>query len=311
MNHSSIVRINPQDYAVFKTLPEKDLPLYADIQVTGPNPQAQIHALFESLPAQGLAVIGTRYPQRRSLEIMERAFEALAGKNLVIISGFARGIDSQAHELALEYGLKTIAILGCGIDFDYPRENRRLKDRILESGGLILSEFERDASAYASHFLRRNRLIAGFSKAVWVVEGAAISGTLNTATWAAKYGRDLYATSCFPGDTFYQGNEKLLCEFDTELYPIAKPFFAAQSLAGTWNGLSPQKQASLPLDAQTSIQKWVLELYSAYGSCQVQALMSHAYQHGLTPGKFYLEFEEEIQKGLLYHHQDGRVTLSP
>ena len=129
--------------------------------------------LFSSLPENGLAIVGTRFPQRKSFDLLEKTMEELKGSGLVIVSGFARGIDSRAHELAIEYGLKTIAILGCGLNIDYPRENHILRKKILAHGGLIISPFETGLPPIPRNFLSRNQLIAYFSKAVWVVEAAA------------------------------------------------------------------------------------------------------------------------------------------
>lgn len=304
-----IERLLPHQALPLATIPEKEHPKFLDVEYSDRIPKKEMQSMLASLPEHGLAIVGTRYPQRRSIELMEKTFDSLKGYPLVIISGFARGIDSCAHELAIQCGFKTIAILGCGIHLDYPRENRHLRRKILESGGLVISPFERDSQAYAGNFLKRNKYIAGFSKATWVVEGAAVSGTLNTANWANQFSRDLYATPCFPGDIFYQGNEKLLSEKETLNYPLAKPFFGTHSLSFTWRFIDQSPQLSLEIVVDTQIQKWVLELKTTYGSCHIQSLMNLAHLNGLTPGKFYLQFEEEIKKGLLNHHPDGSVTI--
>ena len=156
------------------------------------------NGLLQNLPDYGLGIVGTRYPQKKSFDLLEKTMKDLRSSELVVVSGFARGIDSRAHELAIENGLKTIAILGCGLNIDYPRENRMLRKKILDHGGIIISPYEPDSPAIPHHFLERNQLIAYFSKAIWVVEASAISGTLNTAKHAADQGRDIYATSCYP-----------------------------------------------------------------------------------------------------------------
>ncbi len=312
MEHaSSVYRFENPKFSALSNLQEKDLPLFLDVESGGTEQETL--DLIDQLPESGLSIVGSRYPQRRSVELMEREIKQLRGQNLIVISGFARGIDSRAHELALEVGLKTIAILGCGIKTAYPRENQRLKAKILDAGGLVISEFDRDCPAYAGNFLYRNRLIASFSKATWVVEAAAISGTLNTAKWAMQLDRDLYATSHFPGDLHYQGNEKLLSERNTHRHPLARSFFGVHSLAATWTGLDGirNSQATLPLNPKTKLQRWVLEMAEENGSCHIQALMNFAYEQGKTPGSFYLEFEKEVREGYLAHHPDGRVTLCP
>lgn len=213
---------------------------FSKIQIETLNPEWD---LLKSLPDSGFAIVGTRYPQRKSFEFLEKTIHDLRDTGLIIVSGFARGIDSRAHELAVDSGLKTLAILGCGLNIDYPRENRHLRKKILDHGGWILSPFEADAPALPHHFLNRNQLIAHFSKAVWVVEAASISGSLNTANHAFHLNRDLYATPCFPDDTFYEGNQKLLSQKETDKYPIADPFFGVHSLLKTWERLSlPEKR---------------------------------------------------------------------
>jgi hypothetical protein len=271
-------------------------------------------SLLADLPDLGLAIVGTRHPQRRSLELVEKTISELKDTRIIIVSGFARGIDSHAHEMAIQYGLPTLAILGCGIDQNYPKENRRLRDRILDSGGMILSPFAPGTPPLPRNFFERNGLIAGLSQAVWVVEAAAVSGTLNTANWATRLNRQLYATPCFPGDHFYQGNEKLLSQRAPDRYPVAEPFFGVHSLASTWTTLlnrdESQDRFQFNPSPQTEIQRWILELKSEWGECQVQALMNHASQKGKTLGQFYQEFESELAAGLIKHDSSGRVEVN-
>lgn len=291
----------------------KDLAIFHHLSPHSSNREVHIlseddpQPLLSQLPHQGLAIVGTRYPQRRSFELLEKTINELRGSDLVIVSGFARGIDSRAHDLAIECGLKTIAIVGCGIDVDYPRENRHLRKRVLESGGLVISPFAMGAPAYASHFLERNEWIAGFARATWVVEAAEISGTLNTANWAMKLNRDLFATSCFPGDVFFKGNEKLLSQKDPDRYPLAEPFFGVHSLLSSFPHLATQP--TLP-QSYSQLQRWILELQGERGDCHVQILMNHASGQGLTLGDFYRQFEKEIDEGRIYQDDSGRVGIA-
>lgn len=288
-------------------------------KIDGFKPKGPLHfesggdpaELLARLPDDGLAIVGSRYPQRRSCELLESVMGGLRGSGLVIVSGFARGIDSRAHELAIDNGLRTIAVLGSGLDVDYPRENRRLRRRIVESGGMLVSHFAHGTQVYASNFLERNQLIAGFARATWVVEAAAVSGTLNTAMWASRMNRGLYATSSFPGDPFFQGNEKLLSQAEPDRYPVAEAMFGPRSLSTSWPFLGESGQTALELGRPlTRLQRWVLELQGEFGSCPVQTLMNHASARGLTLGSFYREFESEVEGGLLAHLPDGRVEVS-
>jgi DNA processing protein len=267
--------------------------------------------LLNDLPEKGFAVIGTRYPQKKSLDFMQKTFSQLKNSNLVIVSGFAKGIDTWAHELAIENGLKTIAILGCGLNIDYPRENWALRKKILDHGGMIISPFESNQHPTPRSFLWRNELIPYFSKAVWVVEAAAISGTLNTAKHTSAQNRDLYATPCFPNDPMFEGNQKLLSQKQTEKYAVADSFYGAESLCKTWGSLQFKNDQKKKIDRKnlTRIQKWILDLKFDYGVCRVQNLMNHARTQGLTLGEFYFEYQKEVDEGKINEDLLGTVEL--
>jgi DNA processing protein len=157
-------------------------------------------AAFTSI---GVAVIGARAASQEGLTAAyEIAFD-LARAGIVVISGLARGVDSSAHQGALDGGGKTIAVLGTGIDVVYPSENAELSRQITESG-LLVTEFPPGSSPEDWHFPRRNRIISGLSKAVVVVEAREKSGSLITARLAADQGRDVMAV---PG-TFVGGRNR-------------------------------------------------------------------------------------------------------
>ncbi len=157
-------------------------------------------AAFTSI---GVAVIGARAASPEGLTAAyEIAFD-LARAGIVVISGLARGVDSAAHQGALDAKGKTIAVLGTGIDKVYPPENAALSDRIA-SQGLLVSEFALGSSPEDWHFPRRNRIISGLAKGVVVVEAREKSGSLITARLAADQGRDVMAV---PG-TFVGGRNR-------------------------------------------------------------------------------------------------------
>jgi DNA protecting protein DprA len=263
--------------------------------------------LLSRLPETGFAVVGTRHPQRRSLEFLSRTVESLRGSGLCILSGFARGIDEAAHEAALTASLQTLAILGCGIEVDYPRGSLALRRRILEAGGLILSPFPDQAAPLPGHFHERNRLIAGLSKAVWVVEGAAASGTLNTARWASELGRELFATPAFPGDPFFSGNEKLLSHARPDRHPLGQAFYGAPSLHSVWPSLS-EPQAALPgLLPPEGLLRTILEVESEEGECRIGSLRAR------VGSRSWKDLAEELEKrvglGELEILPSGRIRL--
>ena len=120
----------------------------------------------------------------------------LAAAGLVVVSGLARGIDGEAHRGVLDAGGLTVAVLGCGIDRDYPASNAQLSRRI-EERGLVVSEYEAGVEPAPWRFPARNRIIAGLSEAVVVVEARERSGALITADFALDEGREVFAV---PGE---------------------------------------------------------------------------------------------------------------
>jgi DNA processing protein len=139
-----------------------------------------------------IAVIGSRRPTSYGRHVATGVAATLASRGVEIVSGGARGVDSLAHEGALEAGGSTVAVLGSGLLRPYPPENKRLFDRIADRGALV-TEFPLDTPPHAGHFPRRNRLISGLSAAVVVVEATRRSGTLGTASQALEQGREVMA----------------------------------------------------------------------------------------------------------------------
>ncbi|WP_303939227.1 DNA-processing protein DprA, partial [Veillonella infantium] len=114
------------------------------------------------------------------------------GRNVAIVSGGARGIDSHSHEGALAANGQVIVVMGCGLDIVYPPENKRLFDAVLKNNGLLVSEYPPGTPPSGVHFPARNRIISGLSQIIIVVEAKASSGSLITADMAANEGREIY-----------------------------------------------------------------------------------------------------------------------
>ena len=164
---------------------------------------------LDRLAGPAVAVVGSRNATRYGRDVAAALAGGLSAAGVRVVSGLARGVDAAAHEAALEGPGGTIGILGCGLDVDYPRENARLKEEIARRG-LLLSEFEPGTEPRPQNFPIRNRIIAGLSSGVVVVEASRRSGSLITARLAADFGRDVFAV---PGSVFSQtslGTHELL-----------------------------------------------------------------------------------------------------
>ena len=175
-----VVAYSSDDYpARLKQIPDPPLVLYVrgDVKV---------------LSRYALAIVGTRRPTAYGSQVAQRLARDLAQRQLVIVSGLARGIDSPAHRGALEAAGKTVAVLGSGIDVIYPRENKRLAEQVVECGALI-SEFPPGTSPAPENFPIRNRTISGLTLGVLVVEAAEYSGSLITARLALEQNREVFA----------------------------------------------------------------------------------------------------------------------
>lgn len=142
--------------------------------------------------SKAVAIIGSRKMSEYGQKVAWDFSSALAKKGITIVSGLARGVDTVAHMAALSVGGRTIAVLGSGIDWIYPPENKDLANEIVLSGAVV-TEFSPGTPPIGKNFLSRNRIISGLSVAILVVEGARRSGTLSITNWALDQGRDVFA----------------------------------------------------------------------------------------------------------------------
>lgn len=147
-----------------------------------------------------VAIVGTRFPTKKGAMIAEEIAQRLAERNVIVVSGLAKGIDTSAHKGALSFGGKTIAVIGSGINKIYPDENFELAENICNNG-LILSECLPDEVVSKGRLIQRNRLTSGISVAVILVEPER--GSLNTANWALKQGRKAFV---FDADQKFDNN---------------------------------------------------------------------------------------------------------
>jgi DNA processing protein len=234
------------------------------------------------LSHHAVAIVGTRRPTAYGSQVAQRLARDLAQRQLVVVSGLARGIDSAAHRGALEAGGKTVAVLGSGIDVIYPRENKRLAEQVAQSGALI-SEFPPGTSPSPENFPIRNRTISGLSLGVVVVEAAEYSGSLITARLAVEQNREVFAVpgnitsaqSFGPNHLIKQGAKlvdewmDVIEEFPAEIrMQLLPPVGASEEAAGGGQAGSLFEQSFTP------DQKVVFEVLRADAPLFVDAILT-------------------------------------
>lgn len=176
-----------------------------------PQPPPFLFMAGDWRPEDGksLAVVGTRYPSVYGSRMARELSLGLAEAGFTVVSGLARGIDTLAHETTLSAGMRTVAVLGSGLDWIYPPENVSLAQRVARQGCLI-SEFPLGVPPHATHFPRRNRIISALSLGTLVVEAGNDSGALITADYALDQGREVFAVPGAVHQPGCQGTHKLI-----------------------------------------------------------------------------------------------------
>lgn len=166
------------------------------LEIPSPPPVLYYRGQVDLRENQGIepmvAIVGTREPTDYGKRWTRKISLALAQKGFTVVSGMAAGIDTEAHKGCLDVGGRTVAVFGTSIDVIYPPRNQLLYERILEQG-LVLSEYPAGTQANRAHFPQRNRIIAGLSRAVLVMEAPTKSGALITAYLANDFCREVYA----------------------------------------------------------------------------------------------------------------------
>lgn len=180
-------------------IPSSDA-LYPDLlkQIESPPDKLYVLGSPESLKA-GLAIVGARKATPYGIACAQRFAAIAAQLGITVVSGGAIGCDQAAHKGALDAGGSTVVVLGSGANIAYPKRGKSLFDRVLDSGGALVSELDWDTSPQKWAFRKRNRIIAGLSRAVLIVEAGLPSGTFSTADFALDAGRDVLVV---PGSIF-------------------------------------------------------------------------------------------------------------
>lgn len=261
-------------------------------EIYDPPTTLYVRGSVDVLNSPGIAVVGTRHPTPYGLGMAERLSCDLAARGLIIFSGLARGVDTAAHRGSIAGKGRTVAVLGTGVDVIYPRENQKLADQILATGGAVISEFAIGTFAAPQNFPIRNRIISGLSIGVLVVEAGEYSGTRITSRCALEQNRDMFAVpgnvtnklSWTPNTLIKQGAklvatwddvwEELPAHVKAQLTPVESGATAGEPTASLFDGssLSPHERKVLALikaDESTQIDELIEKLEPAVSSAEI------------------------------------------
>jgi DNA processing protein len=191
------------------------------LQIYDPPVLLYVRGDPQVLNLPSLSIVGTRRPTLYGTQMAHRLGRHLAARGLVIVSGMARGIDAIGHQAAMDANGRAIGVLGTGIDVCYPKENKKLYEKVLERGAIV-SEFPLRTHPAPENFPIRNRIVAGMPLGVVVVEGAQYSGSLITARLAMEFGREVFGVpgnatqpvSFAPNQLIKQGAKLATCAED-------------------------------------------------------------------------------------------------
>lgn len=179
--------------------------------------------LFEFNPSKIISIVGTRNMSSYGQNILDQFIQEIKDEDIVVVSGLAFGVDIHAHLLCLKYNIKTMGVLGHGLDRIYPSQHKKVANQMLEDG-CLLSEFKMDTKPDRENFPQRNRIVAGISDATIVIESQIKGGSMITANLANDYNRDVFT---FPGDVdrmYSKGCNHLIAEQKAHLIQDASGF---------------------------------------------------------------------------------------
>ena len=246
-------------------------------EIYDPPPLLYVLGNVELLGKHLISIVGARRPTPYGNQMAERLGRDLAERGLVVCSGLARGVDSCAHKGALSvmHGA-TIGVLGCGIDVVYPKENKKIFAE-MEQRGAIISEFPMGTFAAPQNFPIRNRIIAGMSLGVVVVEGAQYSGSLITARLAMEFGREVFGvpgnvtqlTSFGPNQLIKQG-AKLVTSWEDVIEELPTPIRAELLPV---ESASPEERAALLNEGFAPAERTLYELLGVDQARHIDEIM--------------------------------------
>ncbi|MEG3956126.1 DNA-processing protein DprA [Microcoleus sp. herbarium2] len=266
-------QLNPEEFLekhliknpCFWTPADPDYPRLL-LEISNPPPVLYYSGLVDVKENQGItptvAIVGTRSPSEYGRRWTRKISTALAKSGFTVVSGLAAGIDTEAHTSCLEAGGRTLAVFGTGVDIVYPKPNEKLRDRVLQQG-LAISEYPAGTQPNKTNFPRRNRIIAGLSRATIVIEAPQKSGALITAYQANDFCRDVYVLTARLDDERSFGCLELLSKGAHPILPSSDRLLSEDRLLemlGALPKLDKVEQLSLfPLNPTVEKQEPPLE----------------------------------------------------
>jgi DNA processing protein len=261
-------------------------------EVDDPPPILYLRGKGEFPPLRAMAIVGSRHTTVYGKRATERFALALSSEFITIVSGFAEGVDTIAHRSALKHG-ETIAVLGCGIDWIYPKSNESLYHEI-SNRGILVTEFPFGEKPWGYNFPFRNRLISGLSEAILFMEGTHKSGALSTVNHGLKQGKEIYA---LPGDIDRKSSEGP----NQLIFDGAEPLLDPEQILAKGNRKSTVSEATTGKTAKlislSSLENLIYELVAAE-PCSVQQLQDLSNQsiHDIVSVLTSLELKSLIHR---------------
>ncbi len=301
---ASLVRWNDANYpAALREIPD-------------PPPFLYLRGTMPADERNCVAIVGARAASDAGRHMARRLGLELAAKGITVVSGLARGIDGEAHHGALEGNGRTIAVLGCGIDIIYPSEHRQLAESLVARNGALLSELPLGSAPVPENFPVRNRLIAGLSLGVVVVEAAEKSGSLITARLALEHNRQVFAVPGSPLTGKSRGSNRLLkegarlveCVEDVieELAPQLA-HSASRPMAAAADVKRRSEKASLPGSFKENQFRTVIEHLSPVEKTHIDAIVESCGLNAQTVLGVLLELE---LTGVVVQHPGKLFSLA-
>ena len=269
------------------------------LQIYDPPVMLYVRGDMGILNSPSLSIVGTRRPTVYGTQMAERIGRDLASRGLTIVSGLARGIDAIAHQGAMAAGGRAIGVLGTGIDVCYPKENKKLYEKVLERGAII-SEFPTGSHPAPENFPVRNRIIAGMPLGVVIVEGKQYSGSLITARLAMEFGREVFGVPgnvtqevSFAPNLLIKQGAKLVTNAEYVIEELPTPVRAALVKA---EAVEAEKRNLLVVDGLTPVQRKLYELLSAEESRHIDDLVDTS---GLNSSEVLATLFDLEMKGII------------